>query len=135
VIPAYPANSVTIAHADLVAALARIEAVVDIENKVAALVSFSFASKAPQLQLSLPSQFGTVDEILAAIVTGAAAVTTCAQIRHIATLVTDFPGRDIRIACDNGRSPIVITDPADADSALLIVQMPCVPPYTQSQAA
>jgi DNA polymerase-3 subunit beta len=133
VIPERPANGATVEHADLVAAITRLEAVSEHGKKLATLVGLRFDPVEPALRLSLPNQPEAANEEIPASVTGTVSIETAAQLRHVVDLVGEFHGKSICIASDGTSSPILITDPASA--ATLIVQMPCRVASFQSQAA
>ena len=122
VIPSGPANSVTVDHADLVAALTRLDAVVE-HKKLATLVGLSWDPAEPVLHLSLPHQPDAADDIIAATVAGKAPVQTAAQVRHVVELVAEMRGKRVSIATAGAGNPILVTDPAD--DAVLMLQMPC----------
>ena len=123
VIPAAPANSATVDHADLVAALTRLDAVSAHEKKLQHLVGLSWDPAEPVLRLSLPHQPGAADDVIAATVAGSAPVQTAAQIRHVVELVDELRGKRVCIATAGAGNPILVTDPAD--DAVLMLQMPC----------
>ena len=133
VIPAAPKNSATIDHADLVAALTRLEAVSEPSKTVATLVGLSWDPAEPVLRLALPHQPSAADDVIAAAVAGNAPVQTAAQLRHIVELVDELYGKRVCIATAGADNPILITDPED--DAILVVQMPCRVAPNQSRAA
>ena len=133
VIPAAPANSATVDHADLAAALTRLDAVSAPEKNLQALVGLSWDPAEPVLRLSLPHQPGAADDVIAAMVVGSAPVQTAAQIRHVVELVDELRGKRVCIATAGTGNPILVTDPAN--DGILICQMPCRVSPNQSRAA
>jgi DNA polymerase-3 subunit beta len=133
VIPAAPKNSVTVDHADLVAALTRLEAVPANEKNLQDLVGLSWDPAEPALHLSLPHQPGAADDVITATVAGDAPVQTAAQLRHIVELVDELYGKRVCIATAGAGNPILITE--TEDDATLVVQMPCRVSSAQSHAA
>jgi DNA polymerase-3 subunit beta len=123
VIPATPANSATVDHVDLVAALTRLDAVSAHEKKLQHLVGLSWDPAEPMLRLSLPHQPGAADDVIAATVAGGAPVQTAAQIHHVVELVDELRGKRVCVATVGAGNPILIADPAN--DAVLMLQMPC----------
>ena len=113
VVPETPANSATVDHADLVAALTRLDAVAKHSKRFAALVGLAWDPAEPVLRLSLPHQPDAADDVIAATVAGDAPGQTAAQIRHVVELVDELRGERVCIATAGAGNPILITDPED----------------------
>ena len=123
IIPKLPANSATVDRAELVAALARLEAVATSERKIAPPVGFEWSPTEPALRLSLPNQAGTAEDLIAAAIAGNAMIQSAIPLGHVLELADELSGKSVCIASDGGGEGVLITDP-DND-ATLIVQMPC----------
>ena len=133
VIPATPANSATVDHADLVAALTGSTPCPRTRKNFSISSGCPGIPAEPVLRLSLPHQPGAADDVVAATVAGSAPVQTAAQVRHVVELVNELRGKRVCIATAGAGNPILVTDPAD--DAVLMLQMPCRVSSSQSRAA
>lgn len=132
-IPAAPENSATVDRDDLISALARLAAVTTGERKSFPLAGFEWSPTETALRLSLPSQPGVAEDVIAAAITGNAPVATAARLAHWKELVGELRGARICIASNGNRNSILVTDPGN--DTILILQMPCVLPARSSQQA
>jgi DNA polymerase III sliding clamp (beta) subunit (PCNA family) len=107
-----PVNTAVVDHAELAAALARLEAVVDPALKVAPTVGITWPIDGDSVELTLVRQKDCASEIVAAEITGACRVAAdLVQLPDIADL-----GERVRFrVSDDAYSPIVIDDPDNAN--------------------
>lgn len=131
ILPEPSGNAAIVGRAELALALERIEAVTP-ATKTAPTVGRVWTADEPELRVIVPGQPDLAHDPMAAETAGAGWIAF--QIRHGLDLLDALKGDRVRIdsnaVCG---SPILITDPDDAD--FLIVQMPVAGPVERSEAA
>jgi DNA polymerase III subunit beta len=132
VVPQPSSNTATVARGELARALARIGAVLDPQVKsVSRLGGLTWRAPEAELRLCVPGWPDMADDVVAAEVTGNGR--TALRIGYLAELLDELAGERVKLDANDASSPMLVTDPEDAD--LLTLLMPCVWPFEHSQAA
>jgi DNA polymerase-3 subunit beta len=125
-VPKPSGSAVTVDRAELMQALTRASAVVG--GKQRAVVGLAWGADEEELQVCLADS-EAADDVVNAEFTGSGKVAV--QIGLLAELLDALDGARVCLDSRDDRSPVLVTDPDDAD--LLALQMPCL--WSQAQAA
>jgi DNA polymerase-3 subunit beta len=131
IVPKPGENAVIVERAALIQAFERIAAVADPAAKVPPLAGLQWSPAEPTLRLCLAGWPDAAADLIEAEASGAGRI--AANIWQLIEILDVVEGERVRLDASSDTSPMLVTDPADAD--FLAVQMPSVWPFQSSQAA
>jgi DNA polymerase III sliding clamp (beta) subunit (PCNA family) len=116
--PTSSAHAVTVGRTELLAALARVAAVIPFERE-RRIVRLIWSPNEPLLRLTLPGSPEIADDAIAADVLASGSIVL--QIRYLRELIEAMKGERIRLAVDGSPGPLIALELGDPDVFALLM--------------